>query len=436
MRILFILLLASIGAKAQDTRIDWRYHNSGFAGEFYTKNLGKVADTSTYKIIGINPTTGKHVYMNWLYAGSGGGGSTSPAGNFGNVQLARNGAFSAAGSDSLSFLAGLAIKGSLSATTDMQISGISGFGMAPSSGVRAYFQGSGTSSSTYSAAFRNSSSQNVMLIRDDHLTQLQGNIDIDASTYNPGSRVINAKSNSNAFNTYHTSFVNSDAATIFSVANNGDANVLNRLFIGSGAGTPTARLHLPAGTATASTGPLKFTRGTVMTTGEDGSMEFGNNARLFLTRGTSRKAVPLADTTTVVDGSMLVGDGTTGEFRVATITYDGTSTLAATAGALSITLTGQLIAQSVSDADATIGGYQRQVRLAGNLTANRVLTFPTPVVTQIYTIEVWNRNTAGFTWTISGTVVDAAGNPITTLVNSTYYIFKTTGLGAAWVKVN
>lgn len=46
--------------------------------------------------------------------GSGGGGS--PAGNYGNVQLNRNGAFATPASDSLDFDAGLAIKGTLSAT--------------------------------------------------------------------------------------------------------------------------------------------------------------------------------------------------------------------------------------------------------------------------------------------------------------------------------
>lgn len=47
--------------------------------------------------------------------GSGGGGG-SPAGNYGNVQLNRNGAFATPGSDSLNFSAGLIIKGILSAS--------------------------------------------------------------------------------------------------------------------------------------------------------------------------------------------------------------------------------------------------------------------------------------------------------------------------------
>lgn len=46
-----------------------------------------------------------------------------------------------------------------------------------------------------------------------------------------------------------------------------------RMFIG-GSTTPTADLHLAAGTATASTAPLKFTSGTKLTTPEAGAIEF------------------------------------------------------------------------------------------------------------------------------------------------------------------
>ena len=45
-----------------------------------------------------------------------GGGGGSPAGNYGNIQINRNGAFATPGTDSLDFDAGLYIKGVLSAT--------------------------------------------------------------------------------------------------------------------------------------------------------------------------------------------------------------------------------------------------------------------------------------------------------------------------------
>ena len=56
--------------------------------------------------------------------------------------------------------------------------------------------------------------------------------------------------------------------------------------------TPTARLHLPAGTATAGTGPLKLTSGTNLTTPEDGVFEY-NGTDLFFTVGSTRKTVTL-----------------------------------------------------------------------------------------------------------------------------------------------
>ena len=67
------------------------------------------------------------------------------------------------------------------------------------------------------------------------------------------------------------------------------ADGFNSFFGGST--TPTAFVHLAAGTATASTAPLKFTSGTNLTTGETGAMEY-NGTNLFFTRtGTTRESV-------------------------------------------------------------------------------------------------------------------------------------------------
>lgn len=60
---------------------------------------------------------------------------------------------------------------------------------------------------------------------------------------------------------------------------------------GFGTRTPTALLHLGAGTATASTAPLKLTSGTNNTTAETGAVEY-NGTNLFFTRtGTTRETV-------------------------------------------------------------------------------------------------------------------------------------------------
>jgi|GEM_PF-1881076 len=55
---------------------------------------------------------------------------------------------------------------------------------------------------------------------------------------------------------------------------------------------PTARLALPAGTATAGTAPLKLTAGTNLTTAENGAFEF-DGTNLFFTVGGIRKTVSL-----------------------------------------------------------------------------------------------------------------------------------------------
>ena len=56
--------------------------------------------------------------------------------------------------------------------------------------------------------------------------------------------------------------------------------------------TPTARLHLPAGTATANTAPLKLTAGTNLTTPENGTFEY-DGTNLYFTVGGVRKTVTL-----------------------------------------------------------------------------------------------------------------------------------------------
>ncbi len=81
------------------------------------------------------------------------------------------------------------------------------------------------------------------------------------------------------------------------------ATTQNVVMTATGAGvamgniTPTALLHLAAGTATASTAPLKFNSGTSLTTAEAGAMEFTTDDLFFtITTGAARKNVTLWDT--------------------------------------------------------------------------------------------------------------------------------------------
>jgi hypothetical protein len=80
-------------------------------------------------------------------------------------------------------------------------------------------------------------------------------------------------------------------------ANNPSSTPQSSGRIGIGLTTPTARLHLPAGTTAASSAPLKLTSGSLMTAAEAGAVEFlTDKAYLTITTGTARKELTLNDT--------------------------------------------------------------------------------------------------------------------------------------------
>lgn len=82
--------------------------------------------------------------------------------------------------------------------------------------------------------------------------------------------------------------------------------------------SPTAVLHLKAGTATASTAPLKFTSGTNLTTAEAGAMEYNGTSLFFTRTGTTREIVNTTVTKTDT------GDGTGAEGLFQINTFDNT----------------------------------------------------------------------------------------------------------------
>lgn len=76
-------------------------------------------------------------------------------------------------------------------------------------------------------------------------------------------------------------FRDSAYATRAFIANGTGNSYFNGGNVGIGTTSPTAVVHIKAGTATASTAPLKFTAGTVNTTPEAGAIEF-NGTDLFI----------------------------------------------------------------------------------------------------------------------------------------------------------
>ncbi|RYZ99992.1 MAG: hypothetical protein EOP11_18805, partial [Proteobacteria bacterium] len=81
--------------------------------------------------------------------------------------------------------------------------------------------------------------------------------------------------------------------TYFAIYSPGNTKSYLNGNLGLGISSPSAYLHLKAGTATASTAPLKFTAGTVLTSPENGAFEY-DGTNYYLTVGTTRLAIPLA----------------------------------------------------------------------------------------------------------------------------------------------
>lgn len=82
--------------------------------------------------------------------------------------------------------------------------------------------------------------------------------------------------------------------------NNAAANIVMEMLAngrtGFGVTTPTANIHIKAGTATASTAPLKFTSGALLTTAEAGAVEFLTDKFYgTITTGAARKELTLND---------------------------------------------------------------------------------------------------------------------------------------------
>lgn len=79
--------------------------------------------------------------------------------------------------------------------------------------------------------------------------------------------------------------------------------------VGIGTTSPGARVHLAAGTATASTAPLKFTAGTNLTTAEAGAIEYNNTFHVTNSDATRRHIVTAPNTTKVTASAPYTNDG-------------------------------------------------------------------------------------------------------------------------------
>ena len=110
---------------------------------------------------------------------------------------------------------------------------------------------------------------------------------------------------------------------------NGTANNLFRgnTYFGNTAVTPTAKIHVAAGSATASTAPLKFTAGTNLTTAEAGTMEY-DGENLYFSGEASQRGVVAASQFVILTSDYTTPLGTANVLKQAfNATTNGTLTL-------------------------------------------------------------------------------------------------------------
>lgn len=147
-------------------------------------------------------------------------------------------------------------------------------------------------------------------------------------TNNSGNTILGLTSSAHAApNAFYIENQINGGSIIFAVT-----GVRNMVMTGDGktgfsVNTPTALLHIAAGTATANTAPLKFTTGTNLTTPENGAVEY-DGTNYFVTASTTRYT--LAKTLTN------------------TATLDFSSTAAGNSADLTVTVTGAAVGDAVS----------------------------------------------------------------------------------------
>ena len=125
---------------------------------------------------------------------------------------------------------------------------------------------------------------------------------------------------------------NANASLDFQMNSSTKATITQAGNVGIGTTTPTAVLHLKAGTAAASSAPLKFTAGTNLTTPEDGAIEFDGNSLFFTTGSTRSILFPSSQGTASYAIQALTASSVTTLAQDVAISKQGGSLLSMTAG--------------------------------------------------------------------------------------------------------
>lgn len=169
--------------------------------------------------------------------------------------------------------------------------------------------------------------------------------------------------------------------------------------VGIGQTTPTAVLHLKAGTATANTAPVKFTAGTALTTPEAGTLEFSNTETgLTFTAVSTRKAIAYRNPIVSTIASSATPTPTAGEDHFTVTALAVGATFAAPTGTPT---DGQTLMIRIRDnATARTLAFNAIYRAIG-------VTLPTTTVISKLTYLRCVYNSADTKWDVLATVTEA-----------------------------
>jgi hypothetical protein len=165
--------------------------------------------------------------------------------------------------------------------------------------------------------------------------------------------------------------------------------------VGIGTVAPSAKLHLPAGTAVAGTAPLKFTSGTNLGTAEDGAMEYAASS-LYFTIGATRYVIP---TNTAAGNFSNVTTISNASGSITMTPLAGNSVIVNAATVSTTPTSGALIVSGGA-------GISGDVNTTGNIVAGGSISAPT----SMYTPQLYGASTASANIKIDGANNAAKGN--------------------------
>ncbi|ETB63582.1 TPA: hypothetical protein DIC38_02640 [Candidatus Nomurabacteria bacterium] len=252
-------------------------HNTTVTGNLYTTGNVGIGTTAPLSALNVAGLTG----INWVTAGN----------SYGLVTIGTQGTMGGAlwvntPSLNASNASGLGITGSYDASKVSVVN------------VNAY----GVYAATYGSALAFSTSNGTAL---SEWMRIDKNGNVGIGTTNPSARLTIQTANASSTGGIRllgittptdisywgeTELAMQYGGVYKNVINNNGVSYFNGGNVGIGTTSPTAALHLKAGTATVGTAPLKLTAGTNLTTAEAGAMEY-DGTDLFFTPSTTRETV-------------------------------------------------------------------------------------------------------------------------------------------------